>query len=100
MNILLYDFRIMMPIIYILIIIAGISFCYKIYLQIKIQNLEGRMPTLTFWCTLGLMIFVPIYWNFKNDTAKILAKRANKSLFLFYTIFIVIMILSNFLGKN
>ena len=80
--------------IYILIIIAAASIFYKLYLQIKIQYVERRLTFLTFCLTLSFMSFIPIYWSFKNNNAQILAKRANKALYLFYAIFIIINILS------
>lgn len=84
----------MMALIYILIIITAVAFFYKIYLQIKIQSMERRLPTLTFWLTLGFTSFIPIYWNLKNTSSKIVATRANKALCLSYAIFIIINVLS------
>jgi hypothetical protein len=84
----------MMALIYILIVIAAVAFSYKNYIQNKIQNIERRLPTLTFWLTLGFMSFIPIYWSFKNTSSKIVATRANKALCLFYAIFIIINVLS------
>jgi hypothetical protein len=63
----------MTPLLILLVIIAAIAFGYRIFLQIRIQQIEKRLPAPIFWMTLIFMGFVPVFWKLKNTSTTILA---------------------------
>ena len=77
----------------ILTIIVFFSFFYKIYLQVKIKN-----PNATFFSAIFRLYYLtdllPLKWHSDDHREKILRKKANYALVIFYLAFIAIQILS------
>ena len=80
-----------------LILIAGISFFYKVYLQIKIKNPEKE---ITFFSVLirfyTIMDFLPLKPASKNEDETKARKKANTYIFIFYGSFVLAILLSLF----
>jgi hypothetical protein len=75
----------MIPVLTLLVTIAAIAFGYRIFVQIRIQQIEKHLPAPIFWMTLIFMGFVPVFWKLKNTSATILATRANICVCIFYS---------------
>jgi len=84
-------------IILILIPIAGMSFFYKIYLQIKIKNPQKR---ITFFSVLiriyTIMDFLPLKSTSQNNEEIKMRRKANTLILIFYSIIFIGLILSIF----
>ena len=74
-----------------LITIAAIALCYKIYCHVQIEMIEKKRLALQFWLTICFACMIPVLQRLKNTSAIILATRANAALCIFYSCILVML---------
>lgn len=77
----------------IIIIIAGASFSYKIYLHSKLKVRKETKPSFLFPKPANIFYFLPISKKGKPQDQHAIINKANWALFIFYASFIVVAII-------